>query len=84
VRHLVLPNRLAGTQEVVRFLAREVSTSTYLNVMAQYHPCYKAFDIPQIARPVNRQEFYEAVGMACQQGMDSLDRHHFPLPLRFV
>ncbi len=84
VRHLVLPDRLAGTQEVVSFLAQEVSTDTYLNIMAQYHTCYKAFDIPQLARPVNKQEFYEAVDLARQQGLYRLDRHHFPLPLGFA
>jgi len=81
VRHLVLPNRLAGTQEVVRFLAQEVSTNTYLNIMAQYHPCHKAFDIPQLARPLNRQEFYEAIELAHRQGLNRLDRYHFPLRL---
>ena len=84
VRHLVLPNQLAGTEEVVRFLAQEVSTDTYLNIMAQYHPCYKAFDIPLLSRPVNKQEFYEAIELAHQQGLYRLDRYHFPLPLRFV
>jgi len=84
VRHLVLPHRLAGTEEVVRFLAREVSTNTYLNIMAQYHPCYKAFDIPSLSRPVNKQEFYEAIDLAHQQGLYCLDKYHFPLPLRFI
>ncbi len=84
VRHLVLPNRLAGTQEVVSFLAQEISTNTYLNIMAQYHPCYKAFDIPLLARPVNRQEFSEAIDMARRQGLNRLDRYNFPLPLRFI
>jgi len=84
VRHLVLPNRLAGTEEVVRFLAEEVSTNTYLNIMAQYHPCYKALDMPQLARPLLSQEFYEAIDLAHQQGLYRLDRQQFPLPLRFV
>ncbi|GAI27138.1 unnamed protein product, partial [marine sediment metagenome] len=84
VRHLVLPNRLAGTQEVVRFLAQEISTNTYLNIMAQYHPGYKAFDIPQLARAVNRQEFLEAIDLAHQQGLNRLDKDHFPLPLRLI
>ena len=84
VRHLVLPNRLAGTQDVVRFLAQEISTNTYLNIMAQYHPGYKAFDIPQLARAVNRQEFLEAIDLAHQQGLNRLDRDHFPLPLRLI
>jgi putative pyruvate formate lyase activating enzyme len=84
VRHLVLPERLAGTQEVVRFLAQEVSINTYLNIMAQYHPCHKAFDIPRLARPINRQEFQEAIEMAHRQGLNRLDRCHFPLPLRLI
>ncbi len=84
VRHLVLPSRLAGTDEVVRFLAQEVSTNTYLNVMAQYHPCYKAFDIPQLSQSLTRHEFNEAVDLAHQQGLYRLDRPHFPLPLRFI
>ncbi len=84
VRHLVLPNRLAGTEDIVRFLAQEVSTHTYLNVMAQYHPCYKAFDIPLLSRPVNRQEFYEAINLAHQQGLDRLDKNQFAVPLRFI
>jgi len=84
VRHLVLPNRIAGTQEVVRFLAQEISTNTYLNIMAQYRPGYKAFDISQLARPVNRQEFYEAIDLAHQQGLYRLDRDYSPLPLRLI
>ncbi|TET17244.1 MAG: radical SAM protein [Dehalococcoidia bacterium] len=84
VRHLVLPNRLAGTEEIVSFLAQEVSTNTYLNIMAQYHPCHNAFDIPQLARPVNKQEFHEAIDLAHQQGLDRLDKYNFPLPLRLI
>ena len=84
VRHLVLPNRLAGTQEVVRFLAREVSTNTYLNIMAQYHPCYKAFDIPSLAHPLQRQEFTEAIDLARQQGLCRLDKVSFSLPIRLI
>ena len=79
VRHLVLPNRLAGTKGIVRFLAYEVSTGTYLNIMDQYHPCHKAFDVPQLSRPVNQQEFHEALKLAQQQGLDRLDKDYFPL-----
>jgi len=74
VRHLVLPNRLSGTEEVVRFLAEEISQDTYLNIMAQYHPCYQAFEIPQLSRPITRQEFHEAVDLAHQHGLYRLDR----------
>ena len=84
VRHLVLPNRLAGTREVVRFLAQEISTSTYLNIMAQYHPCYKAYDVPSLSRSVLRQEFSEAISLAHQQGLNRLDKLDFRHPLRLI
>jgi len=82
VRHLVLPNGLAGTEGVVKFLAREVSTNTYLNIMAQYHPCYKAFDIPKLDRPLLGHEFSDAIELAHQQGLYRLDKEQFPL--RFI
>lgn len=84
VRHLVLPERLAGTQEVVRFLAREVSTNTYLNIMAQYHPCHRASDIPSLSRPLLRQEFQEAIDMAHQQGLKRLDKLDSTIPARLI
>ena len=84
VRHLVLPNRLAGTEEVMRFLAQEVSADTYLNIMAQYHPCYQAYDRPQLARPINREEFQEAVHLAHQQGLHRLDKQQLSSPLKLI
>ncbi len=84
VRHLVLPNRLAGTDEVARFLAQEVSTNTYVNIMAQYHPCHKAYDIPKLSRPALREEFHEAIDLAHQQGLNRLDKYDFPLRLRLI
>ncbi|HOO53825.1 MAG TPA: radical SAM protein [Methanothrix sp.] len=70
VRHLVLPEGLAGTAEVVRFLAEEVSPETYLNVMAQYHPCYKAYSYPELSRPITLKEYAEAVTLARAAGLD--------------
>ena len=84
VRHLVLPNGLAGTREVVRFLAQEVSANTYLNIMSQYHPCYKAFDMLSLARPISGQEFEEAINLAHKQGLYRLDKYQFLSPLKFV
>jgi len=74
VRHLVLPHGFAGTAEVCRFLSQTVSTNTYLNVMAQYHPCHKAFDVPELARPLSGEEFTEAVRIARDRGLHCLDR----------
>jgi len=74
VRHLVLPDGLAGTAEACRFLSREISVNTYLNVMAQYHPCFRAFDIPELARSISREEFVEAIETARSYGLHRLDR----------
>ena len=74
VRHLVLPHGLAGTEETTRFLAKEISLNTYLNVMAQYHPCHQAFRFPLLSRATTREEFAEAVDLARRQGLKRLDR----------
>ncbi len=84
VRHLVLPNQLAGTQQVVHFMAQEVSTNTYLNIMAQYHPFHQAFDMPLLSRPVLRQEVAEAISLARREGLYRLDKHESSLPLRLI
>jgi putative pyruvate formate lyase activating enzyme len=73
VRHLVLPNRLAGTQEIVRFLAEEISPNTYLNLMDQYHPEYLAKQYPRIDRRISQDEWTEAVSLAHQYGLHRLD-----------
>ncbi|HDN80753.1 MAG TPA: radical SAM protein, partial [Chloroflexi bacterium] len=73
VRHLVLPNGLAGTGEIVRFLAEEVSRNTYLNIMDQYRPCYKAHEIPELSRRITAEEYEEAVKLAHQAGLYRLD-----------
>ena len=74
IRHLVLPNSLAGTKDVVNFLAREISRYTYVNIMDQYHPCYKAFQIPNLARRISTVEFQEAIELAHEAGLNRLDK----------
>jgi len=69
VRHLVLPEGMAGSRAVLDFLAREISPRTYVNVMAQYRPCYRAGECPKIARPPTREEFAEAYDYAARLGL---------------
>jgi putative pyruvate formate lyase activating enzyme len=73
VRHLVLPRGIAGTAEVLRFLATEVSRDTYLNLMDQYRPCYRADEYPALDRPLTREEYREALTLAEQAGLRRLD-----------
>lgn len=74
VRHLVLPNQVAGTQQIARFLAQEISPHTYLNVMAQYRPAWRASHCPELNRPITRDEYREAVQAALDAGLQRLDR----------
>jgi putative pyruvate formate lyase activating enzyme len=69
VRHLVLPERLAGTAPIVRFLRDQISPNTYINVMAQYRPCYRARDLPPVDRRPTANEYAEAVRLAQQAGL---------------
>jgi putative pyruvate formate lyase activating enzyme len=74
LRHLVLPGSIAGTREVVRFIAEEISKNTYVNIMDQYYPCYEAFDHPPIDRGITREEFKEAIKLAREAGLTRLDK----------
>ncbi|MEW6456432.1 MAG: radical SAM protein [Acidobacteriota bacterium] len=74
IRHLVLPNRLSGTKKAMEFIANEISKNTYVNIMDQYHPCYKAFDFPELSRRISHEEYKEAVNIAKEAGLTRLDR----------
>ena len=74
VRHLVLPNGLAGTAEIVNFLAERVSKDTYLNLMDQYRPAFQARLYPKLNHPIKSQEFQQAVDLAHTAGLHRLDR----------
>ncbi|MGQ9850014.1 MAG: radical SAM protein [Aggregatilineaceae bacterium] len=71
VRHLVLPEGIAGTAEIVRFLAEEISPNTYINVMGQYRPAWRVAErqLAPLNRPVTRQEVEEARAIARQAGL---------------
>ena len=72
VRHLVLPEGLAGTAHVVRFLAA-LTPDAYLNLMDQYRPCHHAQSLPPLDRRITPGEYQEAVRMAHEVGLQRLD-----------
>ncbi|MEW6301043.1 MAG: radical SAM protein [Thermodesulfobacteriota bacterium] len=74
VRHLVLPGGLAGTAEIVRFIAEEISSDTYINIMAQYRPEYRAREHPPLDRAITRREYEEAVRLAREAGLHRFAR----------
>jgi putative pyruvate formate lyase activating enzyme len=73
VRHLVLPHGLACSREVIDFLAGEISRDTFLNIMDQYHPAWRAGELRELDRRVYRQEVQEVRDYALAQGMRRLD-----------
>ncbi len=75
IRHLVMPGGLAQTREIMRFIAQEISTNTYVNIMAQYYPAGKVDDenYAEINRNITEEEYREAVNIAHQEGLRRLD-----------
>jgi len=76
VRHLVLPRNLAGTRQIMRFLANEISPQTYLNLMDQYHPTFNANRFPELNRRITSKEYQAALRMAKEEGLTRLDKNN--------
>jgi putative pyruvate formate lyase activating enzyme len=81
IRHLVMPGDIAGTGEIMRWIAQELSPTTYVNVMAQYYPAGKvtSSEFPEINRGVTPLEYQRALDEAWRAGLKRLDsRRHSP------
>ncbi|MGC8545778.1 MAG: radical SAM protein [Athalassotoga sp.] len=63
VRHLILPNRIAGSEKAMRFIAEELSMSVPVSLMSQYFPVYKALKMKEISRKIDDDEYIEALDM---------------------
>jgi putative pyruvate formate lyase activating enzyme len=72
IRHLVMPENVARTDLVVRWIADRLPRDTYLNILSQYTPMYKAFDYPEISRRISRSEYSNAVHFARTAGLTNL------------
>lgn len=83
VRHLLLPHNLAGTRETIKYIAKEISADSYLNIMAQYRPCYKAYEIPELRRSLSMAEFRAAIEIAHEEGMKHID-HFNPIAVQEI
>ncbi len=73
IRHLVLPGGLAGTREIMKFIARKISTNTYVNVMSQYRPCGNAYEIEELTMSLSDEAFKTALHEALDEGITRLD-----------
>jgi putative pyruvate formate lyase activating enzyme len=73
LRHLVMPGEIAGTREVMQFVAKEISKDTYVNLMDQYHPAYKTHRYPEIHRLITKEEYRQALETTLAAGIHRLD-----------
>ncbi len=74
IRHLVLPEGLAGTREIARFIADKISSNTYVNIMPQYRPCGKSYEMEELSNFLTQKEYNDAVEFAKEEGLWRLDR----------
>ena len=74
LRHLIMPNNVASTDKFVQWVAENLPHDTYVNIMGQYHPEFKAFDYPEIARRITIEEYRRSLAWAKQHGLSRLDR----------
>jgi len=74
IRHLVLPKGLAGTREIMRFIATKISTNSYVNVMSQYRPCGRAAEVNGLDSHLPANDYRQALEFARQEGITRLDQ----------
>jgi putative pyruvate formate lyase activating enzyme len=69
IRHLVLPGGISGTEQVMKFLAGEISKDVYISLMSQYFPAFKSTEHPEISRRVSEKEYDEAYDIKMKYGL---------------
>jgi putative pyruvate formate lyase activating enzyme len=69
IRHLVMPNGVSSSEEILKFIAEEISLHSYVNIMDQYRPEYRANDHPEICRRITHKEYLRAIQMAKRVGL---------------
>jgi putative pyruvate formate lyase activating enzyme len=69
IRHLVLPNELGGSFEILRFIRDKISKNAYLNIMDQYRPCFKADEYPELSRKITVKEYRKVTDFARKIGL---------------
>jgi len=73
IRHLVMPENIAGTDRFAQWVAKELTRDTYVNIMEQYHPAHRASEYPELSRRISMQEWRQALKWAEEAGLRRLD-----------
>jgi len=76
IRHLVMPGNASGSQEAIRWIAGHLPASTYVNIMQQYRPAFRAQHYPDINRPVSMAEYNTVVAAAHRCGLNNPGLDH--------
>lgn len=84
VRHLLMPDDIAGTKKWLEFLAKEISLNTYLNIMDQYRPCGEAYKFPELEGFISYEQYQDAIKLAYSMGFKRLDKRDFRFFRRFL
>ncbi len=73
IRHLVMPDNISGSKKIIKWISENLPKNTYINIMSQYYPYYKAKEYPEISREINPDEYYEVVDFAKKCGLTNIE-----------
>lgn len=77
IRHLVMPEGISGSKQIMQWIAENLPKDTYVNIMAQYSPSFKAFDYPELSKRLTAEEYRAVVNAAKELGLNNLDLQRF-------
>ena len=85
IRHLILPNDLADSEQILEWIAHELSPHTAISLMSQYFPMHKAKRYPLISREIRYSEYIRVIKKSRELGLDQgftqkLDAPEYYLP----
>ena len=78
IRHLVMPNNVSGSVDIIKWISQNLPKETYVNIMSQYRPIYKAKEYSEIGRRISRKEYSSVVEEARKAGLKNLDIQGHP------
>jgi putative pyruvate formate lyase activating enzyme len=74
LRHLLMPCGMAGTRDIMRFVAREISPNTYVNIMPQFKPHGRSCEIKELLQPISEEDYAEALKAAREEGIERIEK----------
>ncbi|MCX7966070.1 MAG: radical SAM protein [Syntrophorhabdaceae bacterium] len=72
IRHLVLPNNLAGSRQILKWILLHLGNKTFLSLMSQYYPLHDAYRYPMINRRIKEKEYEELIDFLLKNGFENV------------